>query len=152
DDREIGDGRALERAGRLGLELSLNSDPHRAVSASASFTLLGTNNGSETYVNGTVALRPRDNVELEVQPDITVARGEPRFVDATHPAGPRFARLDATSLGVTTRATWTLQRDLTLQGYVQALLATLRYRDALVADPATRVIELKALRPGAFDP
>ena len=152
DDREIGDGRALERAGRLGLELSLNSDPHRAISASTALTLRGTNNGSETYINGTIAWHPRDNLELEVQPDITVARGEPRFVDATDPAGPRFARLDATSLGVTTRATWTLHRDLTVQGYVQALLATLRYRDAFVADPTTRVIGLEALHPAAFDP
>ena len=152
DDREIGDGRALERAGRLGLELSLRSDPHRAVSAGASLATRGTNNGSETYVNGTIALRPRDNVELEIQPDITVARGEPRFVDAADPAGPRFARLDATSIGVTTRATWTLHRNLTLQGYVQALLATLRYRSPLIADPTTRVIALEALRPGAFDP
>jgi hypothetical protein len=152
DDREIGDGRALERAGRLGLEMSLRSDPHRAVSASASLATRSTSNGSETYMSGVVAMRPRDNLELDVEPDVTVARGEPRFVDGTDPAGPRFARLDATSIGITTRATWTLHRDLTLQAYVQALLATLRHRDALVADPADRVISLNDLRPGGFDP
>ncbi|HEX8115123.1 MAG TPA: DUF5916 domain-containing protein [Kofleriaceae bacterium] len=152
DDREIGDGRALERAGRLGLELSLRSDPHRAVSASMSLATKSTYNGSETYLNGVIALRPRDNLELDVDPDVTIARGEPRFVDGADPAGPRFARLDATSLGVTTRATWTLQRNLTLQAYVQGLLATLRYRDAFTTDPADRVIHLDALRPAAFDP
>lgn len=152
DDRELGDGRALERAGRLGLELSLSSDPHRAVAASGSLTLRGTRNGSELYANGVLSVRPRDNLELDVQPDVVVVRGEPRYIDGADPVGPRFARLDATSLGVTTRATWTLHRDLSLQAYVQALLATLRYRDALVADPADRVIGLDDLRPGGFDP
>jgi len=111
-----------------------------------------TYNGSETYLNGVIALRPRDNLELDVAPDVTVARGEPRFVDGTTRPDPRFARLDATSLGITMRATWTLQRNLTLQAYAQGLLATLRYRDAFVADPADRVIHLDALRPAAFDP
>lgn len=152
DDREIGDGRALERAGRLGLELSLRSDPHRSVSASMSLATRGTYNGSETYLNGAIAVRPRDDLELDVEPDVTIARGEPRFVDGSDPAGPRFARLDANSIGMTTRATWTLQRNLTLQVYAQALLATLHYRDALAADPASRVIDLDALRPAGFDP
>ncbi len=67
DDREIGDGRALERAGRLGLEVSLRSDPHRAASASMSLATRSTYNGSETYLNGVIALRPRDNLEFDVR-------------------------------------------------------------------------------------
>jgi hypothetical protein len=35
---------------------------------------------------------------------------------------------------------------------MQGLLATLRYRDAFVADPADRVVHLDALQPAAFDP
>jgi hypothetical protein len=35
--------------------------------------------------------------------------------------GPRFARQDATSVGVTLRTTWTLKRDLTIQAFVQKL-------------------------------
>lgn len=151
DDREIGDGRALERAGRLGLALELNSDPHRAVSAKTSLTLRTVRGGSELYGNGTLTIHPRDNLEIDVDPDITLVRGEPRFVDDADPQGPRFARLDATSFGVTTRATWTIDRDLTLQAYVQALLATLRHRDAFIADPADRVIGLGDLRPATFD-
>jgi len=152
DDRELGDGRALERSGRLGVEASLRSDPHRAIAAGASVTRRTTHEGSETYVSGSISLHPRDNLEIDLEPDVVVVRGEPRFVDAADPAGPRFARLAATSVGVTTRGTWTLQRNLTLQIYVQALLATLRFRDALVADPEDRVIELADLRPGSFDP
>jgi hypothetical protein len=66
--------------------------------------------------------------------------------------GPRFARQYATSFGVTTRATWTPRRDLVLQAYVQALLATIDYRDALIADPTLRVIGIDNLMPGVFDP
>lgn len=151
DDRELGDGRALERSGRLGVELSLRSDPHRAISAGMSATARSTHDGSETYASGSIALRPRDNVELDIEPDLVAVRGEPRFVERSGPLGPRFARLDATSFGITTRATWTLHRNLTLQAYVQALLATLRYRDAFSAEPADRVIGLDDLRPGGFD-
>ena len=85
-------------------------------------------------------------------PELYVARGEPRFVDGSDPIGPRFARQDATSLGLTARATWTLERDLTVQAFVQGLLASIRYRAAFVADPTDRVIGLDELRPGAFDP
>jgi hypothetical protein len=65
---------------------------------------------------------------------------------------PRFARQDVRSLEVTTRATWTLTRNLTLQGYVQALLATIRYRDAFISDPNDRVISLGDLQAASFDP
>ena len=152
DDRELGDGRALERSGRLGVELSLRSDPHRSIAAGGSVLVRSTHDGSETYASGSIALRPRDNLELDIEPDLVVSRGEPRYVDGSDSNGPRFARLDATSFGATTRATWTLHRNLTLQAYVQALLATLHYRDGLLADPGDRVIRLDDLRSGAFDP
>jgi hypothetical protein len=96
--------------------------------------------------------RPRDNVEVSIGPELMFTRGEPRFVDGSDPAGPRFARQDVRSVGVTTRATWTLTRDLTLQAYVQALLATINYRDGFLADPSDRVIELADLTPAGFDP
>jgi hypothetical protein len=152
DDRELGDGRALQRSGRLGWELEINSDPRRSVLLAWSSQLRSTHDGWEFYLDSDLKLRPRDNIELDLQPSIELSYGEPRFVDASDPLGPRFARLDATSIGVTTRATWTLTRDLTVQAYVQALLASLRHRDALVADASLRVIGLDQLRPAGFDP
>lgn len=149
DDRELGDGRALERSGRLGLELSLRSDPHASIAASGSMTLRSTHSGAEVFANGSLAARPRDSIELEIEPDVVVARGEPRFLE-DGADGPRFARLDATSLGLTARATWTLFRDLTIQAYAQAFLATLRHRDPFLAPAGTRVIALDDLRAGDF--
>jgi hypothetical protein len=151
DDREFGDGRALQRSGRLGLELGIRSDPRRAVVGAFEVTAQSTHAGSYTAASSSFSVRPRDDIELTLEPELLVARGEPRFLE-DDPFGPRFARQDASSFGVTTRAIWTLQRDLTLQAYVQALLATIRYRDAFVADPLDRVVGLDDLQPGAFDP
>lgn len=151
DDRELGDGRALQRSGRLGWEFEIKSDPRRAVVASWSSQLRSTHAGWELYADSDLELRPRANVELDLQPSLVFSYGEPRFVDGSDPLGPRFARLDASSLGLTTRLTWTLQRDLTVQAYVQGLLASLRYRDPFVADPSLRVIGLDELQPASFD-
>ncbi|HTL34589.1 MAG TPA: DUF5916 domain-containing protein [Kofleriaceae bacterium] len=151
DDREFGDGRALERAGRLGLELSVHSDPRRAVTAGASLSEYGAGIGNYTEVDSNVTIRPRDDIELELEPSMLVTRGEPRYLE-DDTIGPRFARQDATSFGVTTRAIWTLERDLSVQAYVQALLATIRYRDAFGASPDDRVIRMDDLVPGTFDP
>jgi hypothetical protein len=153
DDRELGDGRALERTGRLGWELSINSDPRRSLVGAWSSALRSTHAGWEFDLDGDLKVRVRDNVELDIQPAIVISNGEPRYVFASDPDGsPRFARLYASSIGVTTRATWTLTRDLTLQAYVQALLASLAYRDPFVADPSLRVIGIDQLQPASFDP
>lgn len=152
DDRELGDGRALQRSGRLGVELEARSDTRRRVVGAASITYQSTRDGSVLDASAELALQPRDNIEISIEPGLLVTQGEPRYVDGSDPMGPRFARQDASSLGVTTRATWTLTRDFTLQVYLQALLATIRYRDPFVAAPDDRAIGLADLRPGTFDP
>jgi hypothetical protein len=151
DDREFGDGRALQRSGRLGLELSVHSDPRRAVVGGLSVTAQSTHDGGFYEVGSSFSIRPRDDVEVSIEPEMLIARGEPRYLE-DDALGPRFARQDATSFGATTRAIWTLQRNLTIQAYVQALLATIRYRDAFVADPMTRIVSLNDLQPATFDP
>jgi hypothetical protein len=152
DDRELGDGRGLERSGRLGLELSFNTNPRRAVVLAWNHTMRATHDGYEIYGDGSLKLRPREDFELELQPNLIVTRGEPRFLHDRDADGPRFARQDVTSFGTTTRATWTLERNLTIQGYLQILYASLRYRDAFTASSRLVVIGLDELRPAAFDP
>ena len=152
DDRELGDGRGLERSGRLGLEVSVNTNPRKAIVASVSEAARATHDGYEVYTDGSLKIRPREDFELELQPNLIVTRGEPRFVDRGDAAGPRFARQDVSSFGTTTRATWTLDRNLTLQGYLQILYAALRYRDAFTASPRVIAIGLDRLRPASFDP
>ena len=152
DDRELGDGRALQRSGKLGIEANLRSDSRRAVGGGIGVYAASTHSGGVVTASAALDVRPRDDFELSIAPELLLDRGEPRFVDGSDPAGPRFARLDARSFGVTLRTTWTLKRNLTLQAYVQALLATIRFRDAFVADPTLHVIGIDDLRPGGFDP
>jgi hypothetical protein len=151
DDRELGDGRALQRAGRLGVEAALRSDTRRAVVVGMSGYAASTHTGATANASADIEVHPRDNIELTLAPELLFASGEPRFV-GEDAMGPRFARQQARSVGITARGTWTLTRDLTLHAYVQALLATIRYRDAFVADPGQRVIALDDLRPASFDP
>jgi hypothetical protein len=150
DDRELGDGRALQRSGRLGLELEGRTDSRRSVIGGASVTYQATQAGYVLDAGAELELRPRDNIEITIEPGAMLTRGEPRFLEDD--MSPRFARQDVRSLEVTTRATWTLTRNLTLQGYVQALLATIRYRDAFISDPNDRVISLGDLQAASFDP
>jgi hypothetical protein len=151
DDRELGDGRALQHGGILGLEAELRTDTRRAVIGGVSVYAASQHDGGRLSASGELEARPRDNLEITLAPELFITRGEPRYVDEDA-LGPRFARQDATSFGITARTTWTLKRDLTVQAFVQALLATIRYRDAFVADPMDRVIGLDDLRPASFDP
>jgi hypothetical protein len=151
DDRELGDGRALQRAGRLGVELDLRTDTRRAVVLGTSFYAASTHTGGEVDASVSAEIHPRDNIELSLEPNLLFASGEPRYLD-DDTLGPRFARQEARAVGITTRGTWTLTRDFTLQAYVQALLATIRFHDAFVADPALRTIGLDDLQAARFDP
>jgi hypothetical protein len=151
DDREFGDGRALEHSGKLGVELSVRTDSRSSVVVDASLYSVAVHGGQATSASSEIAIRPRDNIEVSIAPELMWNRGEPRFLEEDA-FGPRFARQDVTSFGTTMRATWTITRDLTFQAYAQALLATIRYRDAFVADPALRVIRIADLRPAMFDP
>jgi phage gpG-like protein len=151
DDRELGDGRALQHSGKLGLEAELRSDTRRAVVGGLALYAASLHEGGLVSASAELDARPRDDLEIGVAPELYVTRGEPRYVDEDA-LGPRFARQDATSFGVTARTTWTLQRDLTVQAFVQALLATIRYRDAFVGDAGDRVIAIAELRPASFDP
>src|SRR5262249_12111692 len=125
DDRELGDGRALERSGRLGFQLEANTDERKRVSMSWSSTLQSTHDGFELDYSGGINARLRDNLEVNLEPYVLFARGEPRFVADDALLGPHFARQYATSFGLTTRLMWTLRRELTIQTYVQALLASI---------------------------
>jgi hypothetical protein len=151
DDRELGDGRALQRAGRLGVEAELRSDTRRAVVVGVSGYAASTHTGGTANASADIEIHPRDNIEVSLAPEFLYASGEPRYVDEDV-MGARFSRQEARSFGVTARGTWTLTRDLTLQAYVQALLATIRFRDAFVADPALRKIGLDDLQAASFDP
>lgn len=154
DDREVGDGAALERAAAFGGSLSTSSDPRRRVSFDlwAAGSLLG--DGYGVALSGALRLRPLPWLELQVEPEFQRTSGEPRSLGAPDAAGAyRFGRLDATSLGTTLRGTLSLTPRLSLQVYGQLFLAARGYRDFSryqgMPGEAPPRITLDALRPAA---
>jgi hypothetical protein len=159
DDREIGNGAALERAARTGLELTLAGDPRRRVLWSAYAQAMHMFDGRHLEARGDLTLRVLPQLELDLQPTSTYDEGEPRFVSAVpygatvSPTGmsPTFGAQQARSVGATLRAAYTFTNELTLQVYTQAFLARVHYTRFFTApswEPRQR-IDLASLMPAA---
>jgi hypothetical protein len=145
DDRELGNGAALERAAREGLELTLAGDPRRRVLWSAYAQAMHMNDGRHAEARGDLTVRVLPQLELELTPTSTYDEGEPRYVSSVSLLGAQQAR----SLGATLRAAYTFTPELTLQVYSQAFLARIHYtRFFDVPDVGYRGrIDLASLKP-----
>ncbi len=131
DDREVGDGTALQRSGLAGYELEVESDPTKKVSFHAETQSQWVTNGGLIF-NATagVLFRVLTQLDVEVLPTAVYTFGEPRFVGLG--AGPSqylFGKLEAKALGATIRATYTFTPRLTLQTYGQLLVASGHYTE-----------------------
>lgn len=135
DDRETGDGVALERARRTGGEVWIGADSRNVVSGAFWGQLIDIANGSLAQFIATVNVRPTPRLELELSPTAYTTSGEPRYV-SKESSTYRFGRLHATNMGMTVRATVGLLPTLTLQLYSQLFLATKHYTSFSHADTA----------------
>jgi len=151
DDRDIGDGTALERAGLLGLELSLHSDPRRAAVAQVGTTTQRLSNGWVFELDGSVALHPHPQLDIELGPTVLYTRGEPRYL-GDDGGDRRFGRQRALALGSVLRTTFTFTPALTLQGYAQLFVDRVEYSGFTAAPLADRVVHLDELMPAAPPP
>jgi hypothetical protein len=129
DDREIGDGAALERASWLGGKLEAFSDPRRRFSFSLANQTQFIRNGFSTNTQGSLTVHLLPQLEIELVPQATYASGEPRFAYAATAATSGssylgFGDLLAKSVGATLRASYTFAPTLTLQTYAQFFLAS----------------------------
>jgi hypothetical protein len=130
DDREVGDGTALERSGLFGTVQSISTDPAQrwVLSAQLSEEVLS----EALNYNGQVGLtwQPFATSELSLLASYTYNAGEPRYagvgVDAMDLV---FGRLDAESAALALRASHAFLPALTLQAYAQAFLARGTYYD-----------------------
>jgi hypothetical protein len=143
DDREFGDGRVLERAGRRGLELTLAGDPRRRVLWSAYAQAMNMSDGWHAEARGDVTVRVLPQLELELTPTSTFDHGEPRYVSSVTLLGAQ----DARSLGATLRAAYTFTPELTLQVYSQVFLARIHYTQFFKVPPGVHRFELASLEP-----
>ncbi len=146
DDREMGDGSALQYPASGGTVATLSTDPRRRVTFSASGTAerRETGYGSYLQVNGQLTLRILPQLELSLQPTAIHDFGLRRYVgtDASLTeigvaADYRFGTQDASSVGMTVRAAYTFTPELTLQFYTQLFLASVHYASFFVYPKAT---------------
>jgi len=140
DDRETGDGTALERAATAGVSAEVASDPRLPLTVwlSSSFDLKR-GGGVNTGVNAQIALRALSRLELALLPTVGYETGSPRYVSKVSPTPTMpptmpplptmylFGTQNAASVGATLRAAFTFTPELSLQWYTQLFLARVRY-------------------------
>ncbi len=132
DDREVGDGTALERAGYLGGKLEYDSDPRRSIYATvASQTQVMGSGIFSTNVQASAVFHALPQLDIELLPQLTWAAGEYRYAwQSVGPFDPYlFGKLEAKNISATLRATYTFTPRLTLQAYAQAFLASGHFSD-----------------------
>jgi hypothetical protein len=141
DDREMGDGSALERAANAGVLATLAGDPRRRVTwvVTADFDQRRWG-GAHFDSHGQLTLRLRPQLELDLIPTVSYDTGAPRYIgiDPTPivigaPPDYRFGAQTAASVGATLRASYTFTPELSLQFYTQLFLASVHYGPFFVA-------------------
>lgn len=134
DDREMGDGSALQHSADLGVVLGLSTDPRRRVTGSLSLGLDRHQGGGHVAASGTLTLRLLPQMEVDLLPTVGYDSGAPRYVgtDASlvvigDVPDYRFGEQKAASAGVTLRAAYTFTPELSLQFYTQLFVASVHY-------------------------
>jgi hypothetical protein len=133
DDREVGDGTALERAHYLGGRLELATDPRgRLFATLANQTQIIGAGTYATSAQGSVVVHALRQLDIELLPQLTWSAGEYRYARQSVVANTDpfyFGKLTANSVSGTLRASYTFTPQLTLQAYGQAFLAIGHYDD-----------------------
>lgn len=154
DDREVGDGTALERERIVGWDITLSTDPRRMISASLFTETMIVFNGFSLIMNGSMTAQLLPKLQIALLPQVVYAFGEPRFISiGSLPSEYLFGRLQARSIGATLRAHYVFTPRLTLQVYTQLFLAAKHYYDfsAYTTAPSGSyaIVRLENLRPVA---
>jgi uncharacterized protein DUF5916/cellulose/xylan binding protein with CBM9 domain len=133
DDREVGNGTALQRARYFGGRFELATDPRGLVYATlANQTQIMGAGIYGTNTQGSVVVHALRQLDIELLPQITWSAGEFRYArqSVVTDADPYyFGKLTAKSASATLRASYTFTPQLTLQAYAQAFLAIGHFDD-----------------------
>ncbi|HVV48117.1 MAG TPA: DUF5916 domain-containing protein, partial [Polyangia bacterium] len=135
DDREMGDGSALQHAATLGVVAGVSSDPRRRVTESFSFGFDQRQGGGvHLAASGDLTLRLLPQMEIDLLPTVGYDSGAPRYVSTDASLSLlgdvpdyRFGTQTATSAGATLRAAYTFTPELSLQFYTQLFVASVHY-------------------------
>ncbi|HTJ41158.1 MAG TPA: DUF5916 domain-containing protein [Kofleriaceae bacterium] len=145
DDREIGDGTALERGGWIGWEQSVASDPRRAVVGEASQSVYVLAHALQYSIDGDLTIHALPQLDVELLPSLELARGEPRYIDTLGDGTRAFGKQDALGAGLTLRTTYTFTPRATLQVYGQIFGESVAYHDFSTAPAGASEIRLDDL-------
>jgi hypothetical protein len=128
DDREVGDGAALERADAVRAEAYIGTDK-RAVVRGELYGFIGALEGHARVIGEAVlTLNVLPQLDLSLAPALQYVDGEPRYF-ATEGGYHLFGRQRAQSFALTLRSTYTFTPRLTLEAYAQAFVAAEGYSD-----------------------
>jgi hypothetical protein len=131
DDRELGNGIALERPSLAGADARVESDPTRQLAFTARLrpVLAGTPGGSFLGEAG-LTVRALPQLDLELRQGFTRSRGETRYAGTEWLTNEyMMGTLDAGSMSTMLRATYSFSPRLTLQAYAQLFLAYGHYTE-----------------------
>lgn len=150
DDREVGNGLALERAANVGVVLELSSDDSRMFSAGLSTASQWFETGASFDGQLELALHPSPELAIELTPALGYTLGEPRFAsEGTAPGEYLFGKLKAKSVSTELRLSYAFLPSLSLTAYGQAFLASGHYSSLSVfrEQAGSRKVRLDALEP-----
>ncbi|HVZ88563.1 MAG TPA: DUF5916 domain-containing protein [Polyangia bacterium] len=160
DDREMGDGSALQYPASSGAVATLSTDPRRRVTFAWSGAAEKRESGYGAYIqtNATFTLRLLPQMEIALLPTLVSDTGLRRYIgtdlsllEIGDHADYRFGTQNATSVGVTMRAGYTFTPELSLQFYTQLFLASIHYSSFFVYPRAAfrEQVPFGALTPAA---
>jgi hypothetical protein len=162
DDREFGDGAALERAAVVvGNDTRISSDTTKPIAISLHVRPQELATGAYNFsADADLILNVLPQLDFDLAPTFTANVGEPRYVDPGNVAGEYLlGHLDAKSLGATLRATYTFSPRLTLTAYAQLFLASGHYSGFLSylsnpsgPRPVVRLDDLHPVTPPSSNP
>jgi hypothetical protein len=147
DDREVGDGTALERGRGFRGTLRVGTDPRGKVAFSGSTSYMFVETGYVATGDGNLTWRVVPQLDVELGPQVTSTAGEPRYAtDGLATNAHLYAPLTARNLSATMRATYTFLPTLSFVAYAQAFLASGHYGSPLLprlgAEPVVKITDL----------
>jgi hypothetical protein len=147
DDREVGDGAALQRGGLFGFEVWLATDSRKRVYGELWTQTHFIENGFGFQGEGKLSIKVLPQWDVDLIPTWVHTFGEPRYF-GTQGNAYLFGRQRAQSLSFTLRSTYTFTPRLTLQAYAQAIVEAVHFSDytsapALGAGTAVRLVDLR---------
>ncbi len=158
DDREMGDGSALEHPTMLGGFVLVSSDPRRFVFAYGSASVDRHANGMRLSLDAQLTVRLSSRFQLDLLPTASRETGVPRFVGVEaidqSTSVYFFGRQASDSLSTTLRAAYTFTPQLSLQAYAQVFVANVRYGPFFSHDHVNgqrERVSLNALTPVSAD-